>query len=319
MLPRGLRNNNPMNVRQTAIRWLGEELPDRKDDDLDFEEYESPLFGIRTGARILLTNWRAGRRTLAALIARYAPASENDTAAYVRHLAQRLNRAGLNVAGDTPLVLTHRQTLIRLCAAIILHECGRNPFDDDYIGHAVDLALGPQSGGVSDLAGLGPRAISRPLLTGFIVPPPAFYLRLEPDWRVREPATLRLDAATWQLLDAVNRTVNRAPYRPDAPGDDRPEPVAWNRGGDCEDYALAKLRQLVAAGLPRDGFRFGDGLTEAGVRHAVLFALTDLGAYGLDNRADEIRPWTAMPYRWRAVEGIDGAWWQLFNLQGDES
>ena len=55
MLPRGIRSNNPGNIRESSTdktQWGGERATD---DDPVFEEFETPQHGIRAMTRILMT------------------------------------------------------------------------------------------------------------------------------------------------------------------------------------------------------------------------------------------------------------------------
>ena len=91
MAPRGIRNNNPLNIRK-GNNWQGERHPQT---DREFEEFATMVDGIRA-AMILAYNLITGRarschgqpcNTLDKLIARWAPPHENNTGAYLRHVA----------------------------------------------------------------------------------------------------------------------------------------------------------------------------------------------------------------------------------------
>ncbi len=83
-------------------------------------------------------------------------------------------------------------------------------------------------------------------------------------------------------IEAVNRMVNRAPYRHDAVNyglrDYWATPAElFARGGDCEDYALAKFAALRALGFANRDLRLVVVYDLArGIPHAVL--AVDLGA-----------------------------------------
>lgn len=112
-LPRGIRNNNPGNIRKTATAWQGEV------DGADgaFETFRDPEDGLRALARLLLRYADYGLDTVRAVLTRYAPACENDTDGYVAHVAARLG-----VAPDEPIrVGDHLEPLMR---AIVDHENG---------------------------------------------------------------------------------------------------------------------------------------------------------------------------------------------------
>lgn len=87
-------------------------------------------------------------------------------------------------------------------------------------------------------------------------------------------------------LNAVNSEVNSLPYLSDAERYGNIE--FWTQiddgGGDCEDFAIAKLRRLVAMGWPIERLRLACCFTETGEYHAVLIASADEGDYMLDNR-----------------------------------
>ena len=67
--------------------------------------------------------------------------------------------------------------------------------------------------------------------------------------------------------------------------------------GDCEDYALLKRRLLMDEGFPRQALLMTIVKDEHGEGHAILTVKTNRGEYILDNLADEVKPWTQVPYR----------------------
>ena len=117
MTPRGLRLNNPGNLRlSSGIPWQGE-VPGT---DLEFVTFSSMTMGIRAMARCLLTYQTAhGLNTIAEIIPRWAPPSENSTAAYIAAVA-----AYMGVPADAPLSLTDPAVLGRLVMAICIQEEG---------------------------------------------------------------------------------------------------------------------------------------------------------------------------------------------------
>src|SRR3569623_2606085 len=88
---RGLRNNNPGNIRKTATDWRGEVVGS----DSAFETFATPEAGIRALA-VLLRNYQRkyGLRAVRAIITRYAPPSENYTESYVSAVAGRRDVGG---------------------------------------------------------------------------------------------------------------------------------------------------------------------------------------------------------------------------------
>jgi predicted transglutaminase-like cysteine proteinase len=75
--------------------------------------------------------------------------------------------------------------------------------------------------------------------------------------------------------------------------------------GDCEDYALKKMKILQKEGIPEECMGvatcFVNGEYSRG--HAILLVSTDKGDYVLDNRFDEVLPWNEMPeyYKWNYI------------------
>lgn len=130
---RGERNANPGNIRFDLLtQWLGQ----TGHDDQGFCLFDAPQYGIRALCRVLLNYQRLDAcRTLADVVRRYAPRSENDTRTY---LADVVARTGIS-AGQ-PLDLEHPGELANLARAIIFHENGRCIYDAATIAEGVALA-----------------------------------------------------------------------------------------------------------------------------------------------------------------------------------
>ncbi len=99
-----------------------------------------------------------------------------------------------------------------------------------------------------------------------------------------------------QLLAAVNRLVNRRPYRSDLANFHKSEhwasPLEFlARSGDCEDFAIFKYALLRHLGLPAASLRIVLLKRQAdGLGHAVLAVYLDNKIYILDNVDGVIRP-----------------------------
>lgn len=129
--PRGIRNNNPGNVRYDGVTpWRGMVGVD----NAGFIVFERPEYGIRAMARIL-TNYSQvhGLNTVAGIINRWAPSSENDTGAYVEHVARVLG-----VAPDQTIDVQAR--MAELIAVIIRHENGEQPYTVAQLGQGIAWA-----------------------------------------------------------------------------------------------------------------------------------------------------------------------------------
>lgn len=101
------------------------------------------------------------------------------------------------------------------------------------------------------------------------------------------------------LANSINRAVNRQVREiTDTRQYRRPEywalPTA--RGGDCEDFALLKKRELMARGVPGDKLLIATVLDRKRRSHAVLVLRTARGDYVLDNLTSRIKPWQQTGY-----------------------
>ena len=129
-LPRGIRNNNPGNIRLGAS-WEG--LVDQIDGVADpvFCQFSTPQYGIRAINHILNAYQARGIVTVQAIIDTWAPPVENITSAYVADVAQ-----SMGITPDITVGIGQRGALI---AAIIMHENGQQPYDNATIEAAMVL------------------------------------------------------------------------------------------------------------------------------------------------------------------------------------
>ena len=88
MLPRGIRNNNPLNIRRTAKdEWKGLRA---QQTDASFCQFESLEFGWRAAFYLLTRTYYHKYRlfTIRAIINKWAPPNENLTATYIQNVCQ---------------------------------------------------------------------------------------------------------------------------------------------------------------------------------------------------------------------------------------
>lgn len=115
-LPRGIRNNNPLNIR-IGNKWKGEvENPT----DKKFEQFVSMVYGLRAGF-ILLRHYinRYHLNTVHDIIYRWAPPTENNTTRYCCLVAARMNIGVWDV-----LKYDDEETMVQLVSAMCYVECG---------------------------------------------------------------------------------------------------------------------------------------------------------------------------------------------------
>lgn len=114
MATRGIRNNNPGNIRVSKDQWEG-----MTGDDGAFVTFDSPESGVRALGKNLLSYGRQGYDSIEKIINRWAPPNENDTQAYIDSVV-----AATGIPATQSLDLSNPDTLSSLAQAISLHETG---------------------------------------------------------------------------------------------------------------------------------------------------------------------------------------------------
>ena len=87
MLPRGIRNNNPLTIRRSKDQWKG--LADAQTDRA-FCQFKSLEYGWRAAFYLLTRTYYHKYRlyTIRTIIRRWAPPSENNTEAYIANVSR---------------------------------------------------------------------------------------------------------------------------------------------------------------------------------------------------------------------------------------
>lgn len=118
-----------------------------------------------------------------------------------------------------------------------------------------------------------------------------------------------------KMADRVNSYVNKTRYILDnknwGKSDYWATPVEFlARGGDCEDYAIAKYTALRTLGVPEERLRVAIVHDkQKNIPHAVLVVYTDEGTYILDNQNSSMLDGDG-PGRYRPIFSINRqAWW----------
>ena len=118
IIPRGIRNNNPLNIRIGNV-WLGEV---RDPSDPNFEQFISMVYGVRAGFVLLRRYIRHYHRTtIPQVIAAWAPSNENNTTAYIDKVCQVSG-----IERDVQLKFEDEDQMVALVDAMILVECGQH-------------------------------------------------------------------------------------------------------------------------------------------------------------------------------------------------
>lgn len=133
--PRGIRNNNPLNIRK-GNNWKGEVA---NQTDAAFEQFVSMQMGVRAGFKILknyMTGYGGRVKALTNvhdIIHRWAPPSENNCKAYIESVCRF---SGLHEFER--LLFSDRNKMLALVDGMIRVECGE-PVSLDIIASAYDL------------------------------------------------------------------------------------------------------------------------------------------------------------------------------------
>jgi hypothetical protein len=123
-ISRGLRNNNPLNIRRNNTLWKG--LASVQNDN-DFFCFAAPCWGYRA-AFITLRNYfrRFGLSTLREWISRWAPPVENETEAYIGFVSSKTG-----IDADARLDINAPECMQAIVAAMSHMENGRRACMED--------------------------------------------------------------------------------------------------------------------------------------------------------------------------------------------
>lgn len=131
VIPRGIRNNNPLNIR-IGNTWLGERA---NPIDQEFEEFVTMEYGLRAAFLILRRYIRRyNKNTVTSIVSTWAPHSENNTLRYIDTVCAR---TGLKP--DEQIRYEDSTTMCKLVDAMAFVECGQ-PILMKYIEKAYLMA-----------------------------------------------------------------------------------------------------------------------------------------------------------------------------------
>ncbi len=123
----GIRNNNPLNLRKWGdAPQVG-----------GYAAFANPVDGITAAIKNLQTPRYSGLNTISSIIGKWAPSSENNTAAYIADVSKQ---TGLDP--DAQIDKTDPKTLAPLLSAMIRHENGKNPYSPEQIQAGIAAGLG---------------------------------------------------------------------------------------------------------------------------------------------------------------------------------
>ena len=126
MTTRGIRNNNPLNIRHSPSRWKGMK---RTQTDKAFVQFTDITYGYRAAFALLRTyRTKYGCDTIRKIIQRWAPPNENNTEAYIRHVSE-----WSGIEADKPIGGQDANAYIAIVAAMSRVENGQEARMEDVI------------------------------------------------------------------------------------------------------------------------------------------------------------------------------------------
>lgn len=137
MTPRGIRNNNPLNIRHGKSQWVG--MSETQTDKM-FVQFTERVYGYRA-AFVLLRNYIAkGKDSIGKIIAKWAPSSDgNNTQSYINYVSKS---TGINASHA--LKFEDKNDLVEMVRSMAQMESGIVE-DRKLIEEAYDLSLTPNN------------------------------------------------------------------------------------------------------------------------------------------------------------------------------
>ena len=134
-LPRGIRNNNPLNIRLSKDKWQGQIngkgnidgnsslSSERAGGEAVFCVFSSMEYGWRAAFVILCKTYygKYKLRTIRDIVSRWAPPKENNTPAYIRHVS---DYTGIGPDRDLGNPQTHPTNWLLIGYAMAVMENG---------------------------------------------------------------------------------------------------------------------------------------------------------------------------------------------------
>lgn len=110
-MTKGQRNNNPLNIRRTADKWLG---MSQRQNDSDFIVFDSLEYGIRAALKLIRRYVQLySCNSIRKIIYRWAPPCENDTESYVAYVVTKVG-----IRQSENIKFTDRDTICNIIKAM---------------------------------------------------------------------------------------------------------------------------------------------------------------------------------------------------------
>lgn len=131
-LPRGMRNNNPGNLKIGSSPWMGK-VPVSENTDGIFEQFYLYASGLRAMIKLLRNYINAGRNSIRMILYKYAPpgVDNNDTESYIDAV---VSNSGI---GENDYINPDdKEVMYRLVKAMAFHENGMQAVSRDIFNEA---------------------------------------------------------------------------------------------------------------------------------------------------------------------------------------
>ena len=115
-MTRGIRNNNPLNIRHSSSKWQGMA---KKQTDRAFVQFTNRKYGYRA-AFVLIRSYIGlhHANTIGKIIARWAPSSDgNNTQAYIQFVSQTSG-----IPADEPLRFSDQEKMVSIVRSMAQME-----------------------------------------------------------------------------------------------------------------------------------------------------------------------------------------------------
>ena len=123
--PRGIRNNNPLNIRKSKDKWKGLRAQQQ---DAAFSQFENMEWGWRAAFWLLTRTYYHTYRlfTIRTIVQKWAPPHENNTASYIANVSKLTG-----IGPDEPIGIPSDQPArwMMLGVAMAIQENGTNSID----------------------------------------------------------------------------------------------------------------------------------------------------------------------------------------------
>lgn len=127
-IPRGIRNNNPLNIVISNSKWIGKKLPNT---DGKFEQFTDMVFGVRAALYLVRKYISQGFNSCDKIICRWSP--DGNEQSYINYVCFHTGLSRHQV-----LSFESKSDILDLVHAMAIFECG-TPISFDIFEKAYDL------------------------------------------------------------------------------------------------------------------------------------------------------------------------------------